>query len=77
MHCEGTLLSQLLFSLIAVPKFVYKENTFVKNFCHPFSDDKSGSLYCPSEYAVTLFPVLSKRLPGLALMQEVPVRSSN
>ena len=70
VHWEGTLLSQLLFPLIAVPEFVLKDKPFVNFLCPPFSV-KSGTLYCPSEHAVTLFPVLSLRFPGLVLMQEV------
>ena len=53
------------FSLIAAPKFVRKGQPFV---------NLSGPLYCSSEYALTLFHVLSEEVSGLVLMQEVPVR---
>ena len=74
LHACSVLL-QLFFSLIVVPKYVYKDKPFVI-FCAPlsFSNSKLGPLYWPSEYAVTLSPVLSKRFPGIVLMQEVPVR---
>ena len=52
------------FSLIAAPKFVRKGQPFV---------NLSGPLYCSSEYALTLFHVLSEEVSGLVLMQEVPV----
>ena len=71
---EGTLLSQLLFSLIAFPKFVWKDKPFANSLRPPFSKGKSGQLYCPSLHAVTLSPVLSKRFPGIVLKQNVPVR---
>ena len=37
----------------------------------PFSESKSGPVYCPSEYKVTLCTVLSKRFSELASMREV------
>ena len=36
----------------------------------PFSESKTGPLYYPSEYVVTLSPVLSKRFPGLVLCKK-------
>ena len=57
---EGTLLSHLVFSLIAVPKFVWKDKPFANSLRPPFSKGKSGQLYCPSLHAVTLPPVLSR-----------------
>ena len=62
VHWEGTLQSQLLFPLIAVPKFVAKDKPFANFLYSSFSESKSSPLCCRSEYAVTLFPVLSKKL---------------
>ena len=72
-HWEGSLLSQWLFSLLAVPKFVWTEKPFVNLLLPLFSESKSGPLYYPSKYAVTVFPVHSKWFSELDLMQEIPV----
>ena len=74
VHWEGTLLSQLLFLLTAVSKFVWKDKPFVNFLWPPFSERKSEPLYRPSQYAVTLSPTISKMSPGPVLMREVPVR---
>ena len=75
VHWEGTLLSQLLFSFLNSSfQICLERQTIFKFFCPPFSESKSGPLYCPPEYAVTLSPVLSKRSPGPVLIQEVLVR---
>ena len=62
------------FFLNSSSQICFERQTICNFFVLPFSQSNSGSLYCPSEYAVTLFPVLSKRFPGLVLVQEVPVR---
>ena len=62
------------FFLNSTSQICLERQTICKFFEHPFSESKSRPLYCPSEYAVTLSPVLSKRFPGLVLIQEVPVR---
>ena len=66
--------SAATFFLISVPNVVWKDKPFLNFSFPPFSESKLGPLYCLSEYAMTLFPVLSKRFPELVLMQEVSVR---
>ena len=88
-HSEESVLwrdymSACLFSAVTVTFFLNSscqiclQRQAISNFLCPtplsFSNSKLVPLYWPSEYAVTLSPVLSKRFPGIVLMQEVPVR---